>query len=88
MLVPKFLLCQATDLTGEDGQPVGVEVQLGELAQLLDGRRHVRDVGLGQVQPRLVLLLALGKLTRQVLRVSHVTLVQQAQDLFYIPVWW
>ena len=64
----KLSLCQATDLAGQDGQPVGVEVQLRELPQLLDGGRHVGDVGLGQVQAGLVLLLALGELAGQVLK--------------------
>ena len=62
-------LCQATDLAWQDGQSVGVEVELRELAKLFDGGRHVRDVGLGQVQAGLVLLLAFGKLAGKVLKI-------------------
>ena len=65
-----YALCQATDLAWQDGQSVGVEVELRELAKLFDGGRHVRDVGLGQVQAGLVLLLAFGKLAGKVLKIA------------------
>ena len=47
-------------------QSVTVEVQLGQVGQLLQAGRQQRDVGLGQVQSLSALLLAGQELSRKV----------------------
>ena len=55
-----------TNFRWQGGQSVTVEVQLGQVGQLLEAGRQQRDVGLGQVQSLSALLLAGQELSRKV----------------------
>merc|ERR1719232_1880728 len=57
---------QTTNFWWQSCQSVAVEIQLGQMGQLLQTGRQQRDVGLGQVQSLSTLLLARQKCPRKV----------------------